>query len=653
VFVRRRNIGLASPLAEFGVLPKVIKLRKARQYQTVVGSRRDFSDRGNENDILLLRWPSGDDNRPTFEYISDNPYRLLSMPSSAKPAALIKKAELVHQAIRDEEPVAASLGGEFGGAGLGSCPAIARKLAGDPVQRTVYRQLWPYELSPNLPIIARTDDLATYSINPTRKYLRLQKAFLVNWYGFLATSDMNCLRLSLRDFAVLYEDGENERYLQRLLEREGENSLDAYNAIVDAQNTLATYLIGQAVEIAVEDLERGFPSAYRICISALKASGLDEGEVRRVLIEKLRPIGNGEAQRIQGKIQQTQSALTATGWLPAMRRYDASEVTLLCELARSLDGDHDDAGRWRAIAQERIDQVVRATCRHAVFSCDPDSADSLYDAEAIISRSLKLPVGPQLRHSLKSELRTIERLIADVDSSTNENPIPSGHKPASRSGRREGDVEFHAAARLPGRQRAYIAIGMTALFVGVLFAGAALRHSVKTARIKGQPAVSAVYGAVAATTDAPAANSELLVHGRGADLLSPAAPFTTVHRVGTPQTLIMVRKHLKLDIARRKGKLARERKLLQRLEAGRDAKYSNWLALRREAGANSVSSNASQLPGSAAIDRTMLQTNAAQASVKQAVERFRSETKSYNKQLQYVRTEAGELNWINRQLNGI
>lgn len=376
-----------------------------------------------------------------FKYISESPYRLISLSSASSPRILRQKATAADHAIKVGLPVEVSLRSIFGDDELPNCADKVKAISGDAQARTIYRQLWPYRLSSDGLPINDIEDLARIEPegldNPP--FYALQRTFLHEYFSFLSTTNSWALRGTLLHWMALHRDEAHEIYLRSLLSGEGEDEINARNTVVNAQNVLTLHLIRQASDIALLKLRQGNESLFQSLIQTISAN-LDQEVVDRVYADTLVVEGDRERAKVQELTERTRIALEEKGWSPDSAPFNPDEVRTLAALAKALEGRHPSVALWKKAEKERVDQIGAAMNRYAVDLFD--TARDIGLAITVLRQAHALPVTTELRDEIALNLDVLERSVSSdtvwgvSTQEPNHHTRPSvGTMPTSRAGR--------------------------------------------------------------------------------------------------------------------------------------------------------------------------------------------------------------------------
>ena len=351
-----------------------------------------------------------------YRYISDNPYRLLTLPSATSLRVLRQKATATAQAQKVGLPTPVSLHSTFGDTEIDHCADTVKTLVGNATTRCLHRQLWPYYLPPQSPLVEYPDDLEGLLVSdPSRLDFHAQQCkFLMAYFSFLTTASPSALSSSLSSWASLYADAEHEAYLRDLLESEGEEATDAYNAVVDAQNTLAECIVRQAVETALKTLHHRDEAEFQSLVSIIRKANLDIVMVDRVFADILVAAGERERELIQGRIAQTRNALQQQAWSPNWAPFDLDEINRLSVFATALEGCHPSTVLWQQTVTARVDQIGAAMNAYAItlFNSSGDASG----ATTVLRQTQRLPTSAELRTEIDLNLDVIERSETNIAS---------------------------------------------------------------------------------------------------------------------------------------------------------------------------------------------------------------------------------------------
>lgn len=310
-----------------------------------------------------------------FNYISDNPYRLLGVGSSTLQVELRQKANRAVQAAQVGLRPRVGLDRMFGD-DVRMCADIVRSVSNDPEKRTLYRIFWPLDY--------HQSDLSTGSINDIQTILAERKnarqspshsqtslfdddpedkepfadtqiRFLLSWYSFEATSASYHLANALTIFEDLYYDQDFDNRLFDLLESEGD--VVEIERVYNAESAAIRHLAESACKHAAEAWKGGRCSNAIDILKVASHSGIfwENEYIDKAILNYIRPLGERQAETIRGMVSTLQQSPTRVGLDGLVRQ--ANDLSTLAQASATYIPDADG---WDLVSGSAIQAAKTA-----------------------------------------------------------------------------------------------------------------------------------------------------------------------------------------------------------------------------------------------------------------------------------------------------
>ena len=229
--------------------------------------------------------------------ISENPYRLLTLPSEISYPQLRKRADAALKGLQVGITPPIALQSSFGDGDFEEFQSNVRLLAHDPVRRTCYRLLWPLVPTSLTAIlnggVLKREQLPNFVIS--------QALFLNSWFDFLETFDSEELRSALKQFTAFLADKRGEKLLTELISEEDRLlETDAKSHFLAARLQVQKQVLMRSTAIAAE-LARG-GGLDRCCsiVSVILGSTWDK-DLQDASLGKVIDYGNDLSQELAQK----------------------------------------------------------------------------------------------------------------------------------------------------------------------------------------------------------------------------------------------------------------------------------------------------------------------------------------------------------------
>jgi hypothetical protein len=405
-----------------------------------------------------------------IRYITDNPYRLLALPSSTAQRQLRNEAAQAEKARKVGLASPAGLAEAFGEAELDRVAEIALAIAADPIRRTVYRLFWPFQ-----PVdVARTGhgpaDWTFTARDPSGEpaYCRKQRLFLENWFKCAATGGTTYLQASITHLTELYTDEDCDEYLVGLLAMDGDESADnlgnvgaAFNEAVVATLSMALRH-GLSIDVAPQD-------ACDILRNAT-STGLPAELVEKAVYAELVPVGNEEAASVQRATQSLLASIDANGWPAAQAEFDPTRANRLHWLGTIASGLHPSSSDW-TLAAVTYDEALAREMRAVALALALEQ-DDLGGAVTLLSDALRYRIGSEFRSLLEDDLRQLCGAVLTSEQAAQFKAAWAAAKPVASTPTmftlNGFGTRLYGWSRFPGREGwRYATLYFTVLFIPI------------------------------------------------------------------------------------------------------------------------------------------------------------------------------------------
>ncbi|MEO7718511.1 MAG: hypothetical protein ABIY70_20100 [Capsulimonas sp.] len=321
-------------------------------------------------------------------FLTDNPYRLLCVPSSESPRALRQKAAACDQARKVGLPIDVGLDAVFGRADLEDCADKVRALTANAATRTIYRQMWPYEIKPLSRAMNSLADLS--ALKEAQKdapaFFWLQIDFLENWFQFRIDGNPDALARALHSFALLFEDHEHDAYLSDLLNQEGEDQDETFNFVAEAQNELTRSLLKDTCRTALGALEAFDAGRFQSIVMCLEKSRFDSDFVTRAMSDEFGTYGGRTLEILTTQSQQIARSLASPDYSLKGFWIDNNPYYLLHHLAHALHERLPAAQLWIETIHADADRILEAL----ISRCKPRKDSTAQDLAEMKSALLEI-----------------------------------------------------------------------------------------------------------------------------------------------------------------------------------------------------------------------------------------------------------------------
>ena len=299
----------------------------------------------------------------TERFVSDNPFRLLSVWSGATYSELGQRLESGASRV--------SLAEEFGDdtADLEACVA---GLAADPEKLTSYRFFWPFEGW------GKTSEPA-------------QLGFLEPWYSFVLGSKVEDAKAALQQWGTLWAEG-SSRFVTLGQE---DFDLDEPSASAMVQRSKAAveqYLLTRIALQVASALDSGTLDEAKGFSEALDESGFDKG-YREKAHKVLEEYGN----LLNQEVVELASTLS---WHPGKEDTEPEKVEKFIWLKETLGGDHPRVQEWDGVEAWR-NALIGKMREEGVRLAEAGESAS---AASVFQRALAICTDPMLRLKILGDM---------------------------------------------------------------------------------------------------------------------------------------------------------------------------------------------------------------------------------------------------------
>jgi|GEM_PF-3357836 len=294
--------------------------------------------------------------RAHVEYVSDSPYRLLSVGAGVPLDELRGLAKRMRRRLQvglpPDPPPAISR--DLGVDNLSSLDEVIGQLESNARESLRYRLFWPHVWTPAAPIQHGVGDLDSCAHGNLDTAICTHARFVAAWLRFCLGHDPVRLASALAAFKEVYTNSQFDEYLLRFPRAEHPGPEDVLDVLYDVQKWMHEHLADRSCSIAMELWRTGRHAAASEIVHVVCDSALHKDAKSRALRQHVRPEGDAATERLKRVIR------FAPAWDDAYTVYDGSEVTPLMRLAQSAASEVPSSSDWGRAAQERIDQVALA-----------------------------------------------------------------------------------------------------------------------------------------------------------------------------------------------------------------------------------------------------------------------------------------------------
>lgn len=275
-------------------------------------------------------------------FVTDNPFRVLSLSSETGFGALRRRADGAARAASAGIVESAPFDDSFGTPELAELSSSVRALDRDPERRTIFRILWPLTEAAIPPFVAggnlNRDDFPPEEI--------AQFEFLREWYVFLRDRNGTDAAMALANWGMLRKVEAFATRLRDLLAQEDELSPEqASDLVYRAEETLERHMLELLASDAARRWEAGESAKGSELTRVILDSSLDE-HLKALALEPLAELG----QRLDARLQQMQEELPA--WRSDLTIETPREATRLRWLGQCLANRVPLAAGWKDAEKE-------------------------------------------------------------------------------------------------------------------------------------------------------------------------------------------------------------------------------------------------------------------------------------------------------------
>lgn len=335
-------------------------------------------------------------------FLSDNPYRALCIGSAETIASVRRKADAAEKRAKVGLDPDVPLTGLLGRPSLEDLPQFLRALTTDSKRRTCYRIMWPLSAS-GIPLLLDGGKVRTGQMS--MEELR-QVLFLASWLSFLETRSPEDGSEALKRWEDLYTTEKMDERLIELLVQEGETDRDlAYDAVLDAQRTVALSLVRKVSAEATVLLDGGQVSRAVLLIEAVVKSPIND-DLKTHGLDSIADTGHRLKDRVELSINELGE------WRRGLSTEPPNEAVLLESLAMALSGHLPSALDWQETAQRWTTTLVWRMRKESLrLNQEDDNSGALEVSRA----ALKLANTTEQKAKLKEDIGLLVKNVADEE----------------------------------------------------------------------------------------------------------------------------------------------------------------------------------------------------------------------------------------------
>jgi hypothetical protein len=373
-------------------------------------------------------------------FISDNPYRLLLTPSECSFVALRRTADAVSQEAKVGLTRAIPFAEVFGD-DLTDIQSRVRSLGSDPIARSLYRILWPFESALAEALVSAT----TLRKNEVNQATFVQATFLLPWYQFLLTGSVEELADAIRSAAALKKGSVFTTYLASRLANEEDLSREiAAESSTKAIEQLLEYVSERSCKSTIEAWEQGQISLGEQLLLVWRDSPLPEA-AKEGSLDPLGEFGERLAGAVNLLVEQLKD------WRQGHSVEMPSEVFQLARFSDLLAQCHPSAADWAEVAKSWVTQLCWLMRQESLRLHNEGKNGQ---ALAVIVQALGVSTDLEQRKKLADDRLALESLVEDDKQSTAYSGIlpirkaPSLHTINGFGTKLYGSEPFHGDRRL-------------------------------------------------------------------------------------------------------------------------------------------------------------------------------------------------------------
>lgn len=322
--------------------------------------------------------------------ISDNPFRLLDLPSGESYQVLRRKADSVARSAQVGLAPDVPLAEEFGG-DLDDLVSRVRSLATDPAHLTLYRIFWPLEPGQAVLISGEVAGGVGHS--------DLQKSFLDHWYAFLYHRRTDLVGAAIDGMAGL---GQSPTFGTRLTEAlandEAMSVQSPKEVVLQAIELTNRHVAERSVAIAAAEWEAGNDEEGAAIVDAVHRIPLPEEELETVFAPLL-----SLGRRLTAELEQETEGLSDL--IPPISIELSGKCTEIESLASAMPGFSRAYGWDDAVLEYRTVLASRFRERALVLANERDDHPG---ALMFVRRALEVEPEEELRSILIRDLEVLE-----------------------------------------------------------------------------------------------------------------------------------------------------------------------------------------------------------------------------------------------------
>ncbi len=328
--------------------------------------------------------------------ISDNPFRLLGLPSSTPYLVLRKEADRVARSAQAGLEHVVPLSDFLEADSLGELASSVRALAADPLRRTMYRLMWPFEET-TMHALVGGHDAAPDGSTPFQSF---QFLFLYGWLEFLRHGRPEDIKTANGGASLMFAyEGCVDAIAALVAFEDGIPHTDALNVAEQAKAQLLQHFYRRLAAFAADEWAQGSP-AKAADLTMLLLTSTSEGEMHSV-IKPIVAVGDELEKRILAETEKIKKEV------PTAETRPPAQCEALQGLSNVLRPWTEEAERWGNSVWRCHDTVARQM-RGRAHTLARERCGRL-PALTLLKAILRLEIDEELRGRIEKDIETIGR----------------------------------------------------------------------------------------------------------------------------------------------------------------------------------------------------------------------------------------------------